>query len=233
MDTSFDISAYIIPALIIVGFAILIFVGFYFSAKSRILRELKKVRRKAIHSARENEYVKIVGKAKHAGEPLIAPLSNRKCVYYAVKVEEQSGKHWKTIIDDVVFQDFFISTGTESAILNLKVQKDNTKRIYLVTDHSINSGFFKKPDAEIERYLQLKGNKSTGFFGMNKTLRYKESVIELNEEIAVMGIAKWQTIDTPVDGYSDSRVLTLTGSKEQKLLVTDEPKAMKRVKRKL
>jgi hypothetical protein len=228
-----DYEEWIIPALIIIGVATLIFVGIYFSAKQKILRELKKVRRKAIHSARENEYIKIVGKAKHAGEPLIAPLSKRKCVYYDVKVEEKRGKHWTVMIDDVAFQDFFISTGTESAILNLRVQQDNTKRIHLVTDHSINSGFFKDSDPEIERYLQLKGNKSTGFLGMNKTLRYKESVIELDEEIAVMGIATWKTIDTPVDGYSDSRVLTVTGTSKQRLLITDEPKAMKRVKRKL
>lgn len=228
-----DYAAFIIPGIFIIGIASLIFFGIYFSSKHRILRELKKIRRKAIHSVRENEYVKIVGKAKHADEPLIAPLSKRKCVYYDVKVEEKRGKHWKVIIDDVQFQDFFINTGTESAILNLRVQRDDTKRIHLVTDHSLNSGFLKKTDPEIERYLQLHGNKSAGFLGMNKTLRYKESIIELNEEIAVMGIGKWKTIDTPVAGYSDSRVLTITGSKQQKLLVTDEPKAMKRVERKL
>jgi hypothetical protein len=228
-----DVSEYIIPLLFVGGIIVLIIVGVFFSDKSRILRELKKVRRKAIHSVRENEYVKIVGKAKHAGEPLIAPLSKRKCVYYDVKIEEKRGKHWRTIVDDVQFQDFFINTGTENAILNLHIQRDNTKRIHLVTDHSLNSGTFKNTTPEIEQYLQQNGIKSTGFFGMNKGLRYKESIIELDEEIAVMGIGKWKTIDTPIDGYSDSRILTLTGSKEQKLLVTDEPKAMKRVKRRL
>ncbi|WP_430411307.1 hypothetical protein [Kordia sp.] len=228
-----DISEFIIPILFVGGIGTLIIVGIFFSTKNRILRELKKVRRKQIQSVRENEYVKIVGKAKHAGEPLIAPLSKRECVYYDVKVEEKRGKHWKIIIDDVKFQDFFINTGTENAIINLKRQLPATKRIYLVTDHSLNSGVFKNIDPEIEQYLKENGNKSTGFLGMNKSLRYKESIIELDEEIAVMGIGKWQTIDTPIDGYSDSRVLTLNGSKKQKLLVTDVPKAMKRVKRKL
>jgi hypothetical protein len=226
-------TEFIIPALFIIGVATLIFLGIYFSSKHKILRELKKIRRKEIHSVRENEYVKIIGKAKHAGNPLIAPLSKRKCVYYNVQVEEKRGKHWRNIINDVQFQDFFVQAGTESAILNLRVQRDNTKRIHLVTDHSLNSGVFKNIDPEIERYLQQNGNKSSGFLGMNKTLRYKESIIELDEEIAVMGIGKWKTIDTPMDSYSDGRILTLTGSKEQKLLVTDEPKAMKRVKRRL
>ncbi|WP_298417327.1 hypothetical protein [uncultured Kordia sp.] len=228
-----DISEFIIPGLFILGVAVLIIVGIYFSDKYRILRQLKKVRRKRIQSVRENEYVKIVGKAKHAGAPLIAPLSKRECVYYKVEIEEKRGKSWRTMVNDVLFNDFFINTGTENAIVNIQAQATNSKRIHLVTDHSLNSGTFKNATPEIENYLALKGNKSTGFLGMNKTLRYKESIIELDEEIAVMGIGKWKTIDTPIDGYSDSRVLTLTGSKEQKLLVTDEPKAMKRVKRQL
>lgn len=64
-------------------------------------------------------------------------------------------------------------------------------------------------------------------------MRYTERIIAVDEEIAVMGIGKWTTIDTPIDGYSDSRVLTLSGNSKQRLLITDEPKAMKRVERKL
>jgi len=228
-----EVTELIIPALFVIGVATLIFVGIYFSSKHRILRELKKRSRKAIHSVRENEYVKIVGKAKHAGEPLIAPLSKRKCVYYDVKVKEQKGKHWHTIIDDVAYEDFFIQTGTESAIISLKVQTSATQRVYLVEDHKKNSGTFNDAAKELEDYLRQHGHSSEGFFGFNKGLQYRESIIELDEEIAVMGIGKWKTINTPMDSYSDGRILTLTGSKEQKLLVTDEPKAMKRVKRRL
>lgn len=228
-----DMPNYIVPVLFFLTIAIIIVVGIYFSDQYRILRAIKKVRRKQIHSVRENEYVKIVGKAKHAGEPLIAPLSNRECVYYDVKVEEKRGKHWKTIINDVYFNDFFISTGTEHAIVSIKSQAPNSKRIYLVTDHSSHSGTFKNTTPEIENYLTKNGHKSTGFLGMNKNLRYKESIIELDEEIAVMGIGQWKIVDIPSDRYSDTRILTLTGTKEQKLLVTDTPKAMKRVDRRL
>lgn len=226
-------TEFIIPAMFIIGIVTLVLLGLHFSSKNRILRALKKVRRKSIQSVRENEYVKIIGKAKHAGEPLIAPLSKRKCVYYDVKVKEKKGKHWRTIIDDVAYEDFFIETGTESAIVSLRVQTSSTKRIYLVEDHAKNSGTFNDAAAELESYLKQHGHTSQGFLGLNKAIRYSESIIELNEEIAIMGIGKWKTIDTPISGYSDSRVLTLTGSKEKKLLVTDMPKAMKRIKREL
>lgn len=212
---------------------IVIFVSIYFSDRNRILRALKKVRRKPIHSVRNNEYVKIIGKAKHAGEPLIAPLSGRKCVYYHVVVEKKSGKHWRRIINDIHYEDFFINDGNEMAILQLRAQTDTSRRIHLVTDHKANSDAFNSADENLERYLKEHGQSSTGVFGFNKTIKYRESIIELNESIAVMGIGKWKEIDVPVDGYSSSRVLTLTGTKEQKLLVTDEPKALVRVARKL
>lgn len=148
-----DNSGFIIPVLFVIGVGALIFVGVYFSTKNKILRELKKARRKNIQSVRENEYVKIVGKAKHAGEPLIAPLSKRKCVYYDVKVKEKRGKHWRSIINDVQFQDFFIQTGTDNAAIHLNARRGFEKRIHLVADHTFNSGFFNNTDEEVERYL--------------------------------------------------------------------------------
>lgn len=223
----------IIPAIFIVSIGVIIFISIYYSKKNKILRELKKVRRKAIHSVRNNEYVKIVGKAKHAAEPLIAPLSKRKCVYYDIKVKEKRGKHWRMLIDDVQFQDFFLQAGTDSAAIHLNTRREFEKQIHLVTDHKLHSGFLKDANEEVEHFLKQYGKNSTGAFGFNRTIHYTERIIELDEEIAVMGIGKWTTIDTPIDGYSDSRVLTLAGTKEQKLRITDEPKAMERVKRKL
>ena len=228
-----DNSRFIIPALFVIGVGALIFVGVYFNTKNKILRKLKKARRKNIQNVRENEYVKIIGKAKYAGEPLIAPLSKRKCVYYDVKVKEQRGKHWKNIINDVQFQDFFIQTGTDNAAIHLNTRRGFEKRVHLVADHAFSSGFFNNTDEEVERYLGQYGKNSRGAFGFNRTMRYTERIIAVDEEIAVMGIGKWTTIDTPIDGYSDSRVLTLSGNSKQRLLITDEPKAMERVERKL
>ena len=56
-------------------------------------------------------------------------------------------------------------------------------------------------------------------------MRYSEGVIELNEPIAVKGIARWEILNEPIKGYSYS--------KKEKLLITDEPKALLRVENKL
>lgn len=171
--------------------------------------------------------------AKHVGEPLIAPLSKRECVYFEVIVKEKQGKSWRNVITDIQFQDFFIKAGTENAVLHLNARTKLEKRIHLVTDHSFHSGVFNNTDAAVVKYLNEHGIKEKSFFGMNRPLQYEERIIEVNEEIAVMGIGNWQTIDTPMDSYSDGRILVLSGTKEQRLLITDEPKAMKRIKRKL
>ncbi len=59
------------------AFGAIAVVAHYFSSKKIMLREFKKSRKKSINSIRETEYAKVIGKAKHVNEPLIAPLSGR------------------------------------------------------------------------------------------------------------------------------------------------------------
>lgn len=223
----------IIPILFITAIVMMIVFGYFFSDKQRILRELKKSRRKTISQVRENEYAKVIGKAKHVDEPLIAPISGRPCVYYKVHVERKGDKSWHTVVKETKSQDFFLESNTELAIVKANFEVEKNKRVYLEEDHKRNSGFMNDASHKLNEYLAQHNKSSTGFFGFNKTLRYKEGIIALNETVAVKGIAKWKALNEPVDGYSYSRILTFEGSAEQKLLITDVPKAMEKVPRKL
>ena len=220
----FLIPVFMFSTIILIGL-----LSYYFSKKNRMLREFKKTRKKSINSIKRNEYAKIIGKAKHVGEPLVAPLSGRKCVYYHVVVEVKGNKSWRKIIDDVESQDFFISAASEMAIVKTSNLRVDSKYIHLVKDFSKNSGFRKDAPANLEAYLKKHSKKSTGLFGVNKQMRYREGVIEIDENIAVKGMAEWESLREPIKGYSYSKILTLTGTKKQKLLVTDEPKALLRV----
>lgn len=222
----------IIPILFITAIVMMIVFGYYFSDKQRILRELKKSRRKPISQVRENEYAKVIGKAKHVDEPLIAPISGRPCVYYKVHVERKGDKSWHTVVKETKSQDFFLESNTELAIVKANFEVEKNKRVYLEEDHKRNSGFMNDASHKLNAYLAQHNKSSTGFFGFNKTLRYKEGIIALNETVAVKGVAKWKVLNAPVDGYSYSRILTFEGSAEQKLLITDVPKAMEKVPRK-
>lgn len=224
---------FLIPAIFILLVIIFIITALLFSTKNVIIREFKKGRRKSINSIKENEYVKIIGNAKHVNTPLTAPLSGRQCVYYHVIVEVKGDKNWRRIINDVQSQDFFIKTSTEMGIVKSDFMQKGTSKCHLVKDYKENSGFRNDAPDKLEAYLERHNKKSTGFLGINKTIRYTEGIIELDEKIGVKGIAKWKSLKEPIEGYSYSKILTLEGTKKEKLLITDEPKALIRVQNKL
>lgn len=213
-------------------FGLIVLTLHYFSKKNKILRELKKTRKKQLLSIKDNEYAKVIGKAKHVTKPLIAPLSGRECVYYYVHIKRQGHKNkWHTFVKEEQAQDFFIEVNGDQAII-----KPNTEpsKMFVVKDFKAKSGFFDgKSTPELERFLNKHSKKSAGFLGFGKTLQYTEGVIELNETIAVKGIGKWKRLKAPVAGYNYSKILTLTGNDKQKLIITDLPEALKPIKNKV
>lgn len=215
---------YILPFVIFCIAILFVIFSFLFSNKNRILRELKKSKAKSIHRIQNGEYAMVVGIAKHVEEPLEAPISGRKCIYYHVRVERMKDKHWLTWVNEKKYQDFFLEAGGEMAIVKADHFSDE-RMVYLEKDHRKDSGFLNDATAKLDNYLERHGKSSTGILGFNKTIRYKEGIIELNEKVAVKGVAKWKTIDQSIEGYSYSKILTLTGTGEQKLLITDHPTA--------
>jgi hypothetical protein len=222
-------SKFAIPVFMFSTVAIIGAIAYYYSNKKIMLREFNKSRKKPINRIQENEYAKIIGKAKHVNKPLVAPLSGRPCVYYHVIVEVKGDKSWHKIINEEKHQDFFIESNSEMAIVKMSSSQKSLRRFHLVKDYKEKSGFRNDAPEKLETYLKHHNRKSTGLLGINKTIRYTEGVIELNEPIAVKGIAKWNMLNEPIDGYSYSKILTLTGTKKEKLLITDEPKALLKV----
>lgn len=223
----------VIPVLMFAAVAVIGVIGYYFSNKKIMLREFKKSRKKPINRIQEHEYAKVIGRAKHVNKSLEAPLSGRKCIYFHVVVEVKGDKSWRKIIDEEKHQDFFIESNSEMAIVKMSSIQKSMRRFYLVKDYKEKSGFRNDAPEKLEIYLKQHNKKSTGLFGVNKTVRFSEGIIELNEAIAVKGIAKWETLKEPIEGYTYSKILTLSGTKKEKLLITDEPKALLRVEGRL
>jgi hypothetical protein len=72
---------------------------------------------------------------------------------------------------------------------------------YLVFGKKTLSRTFKEPSAEFMALLEHYNIKSDGFFGLNKSLRYSEGIIEVGEQIRVAGIAHWKTLKEPRRGF--------------------------------
>jgi hypothetical protein len=187
-----------------------------------------------IGSLKTNEFSKITGKALHVKEPLIAPYSKRKCVFYSIKIEQKkkTGKSatWRTLINEEKVQEFFLEKGGDNVIVKPS-QNPKNYLSYLVVDNKTSSGTFNDASIKFEKLLEYYNINSKGFFGFNKQLRYKEGIIEVGEEITVAGIVKWKNLKEKIEGYNYSKIAELESSVNQKLIITDLPniKSKKRI----
>lgn len=209
---------FLLPAVLI----IIIAVGYFFSKKAVIKRKLKKATYKSIGAFKDGAVAKIVGHVQIIDEPLIAPLSKRECAYYYVHIEQRvsSGKssRWKTIIEEEVSSAFLIREEDHVAFIN-----DTNLKCYIVQDRSFSSDFLKDASQNLERYLERKGYKSENFVGLNKTIRYKEGVLEHDEKIAVFAKGNWKDATSLQLPEKYDQVLEITSHENVAIYLSDDP----------
>jgi hypothetical protein len=218
----------VIIILIVVLIGLILFLRFYFSRKAIVKRKLKKAAGKSISGFVNGEIAKVVGKVVFAGEPLISPFSKRKCAYYYVLVERKvssggKGHHWETIVEEEVAGRFLIRDGNSYAHVNCKNVKS-----YIVQDKFYTSGFLADASEELERYLNNHGEKSEGLLGLNKTLRYKEGILEKGEMIAALGVGEWKKASDLELTDSFGYVLEINSSEKMPVYLSDDPETVER-----
>ncbi len=217
----------IIIAIFVIG--TIIFLAYHYSSKQVIIRTLSKIPLKPASGLRTNELSKVSGKALHVKEPLLAPYSQRKCVFYQIKIEQKvnSGKssHWRTLVKEVRSQEFFVETNSDFVIVK-PIDDPRNYITYLVKDKKQSSGTFKSPTPKFEALLRRYNIESQTFFGFNKQLRYREGIIEIGEQVTVAGIAKWRSLSEPLPDYPYSKIAELTDEVNTKLIITDLPEVL-------
>ncbi len=201
---------------------VIFFVGYYFSSKTVIKRKLKKSKFKKIADFKNGEVAKIVGTVEFIGPPLHSPLSKRECAHYYIHVEEKvsSGKNskWETLIEESISSKFLIKEKEHYAFIN-----DNKLKSYVVQDVKYSSGFWNDATEDLEEYLKSKGEESEGFLGMNRTIRYKEGVLEKDERIAVLGKGEWKEFSQLGLPQKYGKVLEIRSSDEEAIYLSDDP----------
>jgi hypothetical protein len=217
-------TPFIIIILAFTVIAIIAYSTYYFKGKQVIIRTLSKIPLKPASSLKTNELSKVTGKALHVEEPLKAPYSGRKCVFYQMKIQKKvsngNNSHWKTIVSEEKFQDFFIDTNGDFVIIK---PNDHPRNYicHLVTDKNQSSGTFNDPTPRFLELLKRYNIEPETYFGFNKTLRYQEGIIEIGERITVAGIAKWKSLSEPLPEYPYSKIAALESYGKQKLIITD------------
>jgi hypothetical protein len=197
--------------------------------KARIRRDMRSAPLVDIAELREGLTGRLVGRVGE-GETLQAPFTGRSCVFYEATVEEyrSSGKSgsWRQVIREVSGVSFVLDDGTGRAIVD-----PGGARVDVDIDMTTRSGTFDDATPIEEQFLTRHGLRSTGWV-MNKSLRYREGVIEIGETIAVMG----QGVREPdpdavgrVGGYRSGPPtrLRLGGSSRHPILLSDAPDTLK------
>lgn len=218
------------PIILIVIFAVIVIIILFnsFTKKAIVKRKLRKTPSKEIKDFRNGDVAKIVGKVEFAKKPLIAPLSGRECTYYNILVEKQvsNGKSssWKKIIKEEISQDFIIREKDKIALIDTQNVKS-----YLVPDKKFSSGAFNDATPNLESYLHKHGHESTGLLGFNKSIRYKEGVLEKGETVAVVGTGKWTETS---EIFPNERILKVISQPEKPVFLSDDPSTLEFVERK-
>lgn len=173
----------IIAVAVILG---LIIYNFYFSREAVVKRRIRSAPSGKLSELLEGEVARISGTVEYIGKTLDAPLSGRKCIYFHVHVEQQhsNGKssHWSDLVQEEEAGDVVIRDGNDYAIIQTTMLKT-----YLIQDRQYNSGFLNDASPVLREYLSGHGIDPENFLGLNKTIRYKEGILEKGETVQVAG----------------------------------------------
>lgn len=216
-------SGFIFPVVITIVFGGIFFLQYYLSRKSVVKRKLKKAAGMKMSSFYSGDIAKVAGSVEIVGEPLIAPLSGRECAYYYVLVEQlqSSGKssHYSKLIEDEKSGTFLIRDGRYRA----KINPDSRLKTYLVQDKEYSSGTGNDATTTLENFLNMHGEKSENFLGFNKTIRYKEGILEAGEMVAVTGRGEWKTaVEAGLPG-TYGRILVFSSDENEPVYMSDDP----------
>jgi len=201
---------------------------YYFSREARVKRGLAKVPRGRLGGLAAGKVVKLVGRLDYAAEPVVAPLSGRKCAYFQFTIEEwrhrgRSGE-WVPIVEQTSHRDFVVRDGKTAALV-----RTADAEVALHKDEQDATGILGSPTPELTELLATYGQDATGLLGFNRRLRIREGVLEAGEHVAVCGVAQ---------KYSGAPLAVLSGSRvppvqwvfepygETKLYVSDDPASL-------
>ena len=211
--------------LIFGGIATLVGLAWYFSEAQKIKRELNRAPLTSLRDLPEATRARVVGAAQPLDQTLEAPLTGRPCMYYVVTVEQHHStgrsSHWRQIIKEEAGVPFLLDDGTGRAIVDPR-----SARVALDVDGKGDSGTFDEPSARESAFLQRHGTSGQGWM-FNKRLRYREAVIEVGEQVAILGegVREPDPNAPPAGAYRGEQPtrVRLTSSARFPLLISDNP----------
>lgn len=164
--------------------------------------------------------VKIVGKIRLLGTPLVATLSGRECCAYRFTViEPDSEGADKVLVDDTKHQDFLVVDDTGQALVRM-----SSSAPVLDLDCSEQQTLFGRNPA-LAALLEARGI-NAHYDSIPRYLQADEGVLEEGETVVVCGIGRLEVDRDPasVASYRDGTPTryVVEGTEERPMLVSDD-----------
>jgi hypothetical protein len=202
----------------------LVGVARYLSPANKLKRQLRRLPRRTLAELAEGTSAHVTGKAEGLDDPLEAPLSGRRCLYYVAIVAVSKGRSTRQLIREERGVPFILDDGTARAIID-----PSGCKAVLDFDSRSSSGTFDNPTPrELAFLLKHGASARDGILGyFNRDLHYREAVIEAGERIAIIGEAVREpdpdgTPEAAYRGDAPTR-LRMTSSVKQPMIISDIP----------
>lgn len=203
--------------LMLIGLSIFA-LGFIFFRKKRLIENTPTSKIRSIAMG----LVEICGQVIPIKERIFkSPFTNKECVYYQFTIEEyqSSGKnsHWVTIKKGVERDLFYLKDDTGMVLIDPTGATIEAKK-----DFEYQSGLGKDPPEQVIRFLNTNNLAYEGFFGLNKTMRYRESIIIPGDTLYIMGTADENPFNKKrTEDHVDS-IIIQKGKYEQQYYISDK-----------
>ncbi|MEM5869618.1 MAG: GIDE domain-containing protein [Candidatus Aenigmatarchaeota archaeon] len=167
-------------------FGIFIFcLGIHYFKKKRLIEDIPTSKIRSIAMG----LVEIYGKVVPIKDRILkSPLTQTECVYYKYLIEElkksEESSKWVIIKVGENGTYFYLQDETGSVLVDPKWAE-----IDLVATFTFESGPGKDPPESVKSFLEANNIRSKDFFGMNKTMRFREFCIRPGDKLYIIGTA--------------------------------------------
>jgi len=203
--------------LVLIGIVLFV-VGLYFFKKRQLIADTPTSKIRSIAMG----LVEICGQVIPIKERLFrSPFTDKECVYYQFTVEEyrSSGKNsqWVTVKKEEQRGLFYLKDESGKVLIDPTGAQIDARK-----DFEYQSGLGKDPPEQVIRFLAANNLSHDGFFGLNKTMRYRETIIVPDEPLYIMGTAGENSMKTEgTEDHVDS-IMIQKGKYEKHYYISDK-----------
>lgn len=186
----------------------------YCAEGRRVKRELRQYPRCTLGEMLDDQRARVVGHAKALDRCVEAPISGRTCLYFIATVKSRG----RTLFEERAGVPFVLEDGTGCAIVD-----PAGARFGLTVDFKVAT--LANTDARVVALFERNGR---NIWTTDKAfLRYYEAVIEVDEEVAVLGAGVHDRHSNVPQGDAyrgdPSTPLSVKSSARSPLLISDSP----------